>query len=106
MSKFKIRLSDIQVIIVIILILSVFIGLFAIVGYIENNYTVDTKIVAIEGNTYTVEAKNGHQFKFTLDEYEVGDEVKLYMRANSPKNCYDDEIRKIKMDNNDTMEMR
>jgi hypothetical protein len=106
MSKFKIRAIDIQAIVVIILIVSFITGLFLLVGYNENNYTVNTKIVAIEGNTYTVETKNGHQFQFTVEEYEVGDEVKLYMRTNNTDNFYDDEIQKVKVESRDELKMQ
>ena len=89
---------DIAAVAVITTVVLSIIGLFMLVGYIETHYTVKAKIVEIDGNTYTVETKNGHQFKFELPEYEVGDSVELNMVTNNTDNFYDDEIEIVEID--------
>ena len=103
------KVKDIKTILVESLIL--FIGLLifimpiAVAGYVENNYTLNTTVVDIEDNVYTVETKNGNQFKFELAEYEEDKEVKLYMYTNHTDNCRDDIIVKAKFKNGNTYHM-
>jgi hypothetical protein len=75
-----------------------FIAMFGVVGYVENNYTVDAEIVEIDGNTFIVETETGHTFEFTLADYEEGDKVKMYMFTNHTTRFNDDEIQKVKID--------
>jgi hypothetical protein len=105
-----ITISDIKAVVSYLLLATILFGpfllLFGFAGYIESHYTVDATIVEIEDNVYTVEYPNGHQFQFTLDEYEVGDEVKLYMDNNHTDGSSDDTIYKVKINEDTVVDMR
>lgn len=98
--------TDLTAVAIIAIVLSFIIGMFMLVGYIETHYTVKAKIVEIDGNTYTVETKNGHQFKFELPEYEVGDSVELNMVTNNTDNFYDDEIEVVEIEDHNKITLK
>ena len=89
--------TDLMVIVALSTIFLIIAGLFLFVGYLETHYTVKAKIVEIDGNTYTMETKNGHQFKVEMPEHKVGDTVELHMVTNNTDNFYDDEIEEVEI---------
>jgi hypothetical protein len=107
--RFRITIEDIKAVFSIILIAIILFGPWAIAGaiagYIECHYTVKTTIVAIEDNVYTVEAKNGHQFQFTVEDYQVGDEVKLYMKEDHNRPYEEDTLEKVRFKDGNTFDM-
>ena len=79
-------------------ILSLIITLFILCGRFESRYTIEAKVVNIEGYVYTVEDVAGYEWKFEDDRlFPEGTRVKLKMYNSLTDNTrMDDEIVKVK----------
>ena len=78
----------------VITIVTVFVTLVAIVGYVECHYTQDATITAVEedGEVVLVDAR-GEERSFFGDGYEVGQKVKVTFYTNhTDRYIYDDVV--------------
>lgn len=70
--------------------------LFAITMYTESHYTKSATVVAVNGNTITVEDTNGNEWEFYGNNYTIGQKVKMTMYTNNTDNRYDDIVKGVK----------
>ena len=73
--------------------------LMGIVGWYENHYTLDCKVVGNTNGVIKAESGNGNIWEFTANskDYPLGTEIELTMFTNYTTNIKDDEIFKIKI---------
>ena len=79
-----------------IAIVTVFVTLVAIVGYVECHYTQDATITALEedGEVVLVDAR-GEEWSFFGEGYEVGQEVKVTFYTNHTDRYINDDVVSI-----------
>jgi hypothetical protein len=80
---------------IITLVLTVFLGIFGILGHIENTYTKECEIVNVQGDVITVVDKDGDEWTFYGTDYEIGEIVKVRMHTNHTTKLSDDKLEKV-----------
>jgi hypothetical protein len=83
-----------------------FMTLLGLVGYVENHYSCTAEIVEIDGSTYTVETPKGNLYQFDIEEYQEGDEIKIYFDGNHTDTFSDDIIYKVKFEDGYIVELQ
>lgn len=66
---------------------------FGVVGYYETHYSIDAEVIENSKGIITFEDKRGEIWEYqTTADFNVGDNVKLYMDTNGTNNTYYDDI--------------
>jgi hypothetical protein len=80
-----------------VVLVVVMLGLLLLVGcFVEQHYTRKVEVVRVEGQEITVEDDYNHQWKFSGEGFEEGQEIRVLMNTNTTdRNILDDEIVRV-----------
>lgn len=78
--------------IITVLTIIILLTLTAKACYLQNHYTKEGVVVAIENEIVVVEDKIGYEWAFEGEGYKKGDKVRLLMFTNNTDNTIEDDI--------------